>query len=70
MMISTDLLEAISKTGFWFKIAAGRSFPALRDFPFDLKVSVGRKPEVRLRRIEGFETRHQSRQRREAKRHF
>jgi hypothetical protein len=62
------LLEAISKIGFWFKIAAGPSFPAERDFPPDPIRFVGRKPEVRLRRIEGFEARHQ--QRYWAKRHF
>jgi len=50
--------ERISKIGFWFKIAAGPSFPALRDSPSDLMLLVGRKPQVRLRRIEGFETRH------------
>jgi hypothetical protein len=44
--------EAISKIGFWFKIAAGPSFPAARDFPPDQILFVGRKPEVRLRRIE------------------
>jgi hypothetical protein len=41
-----------SKTGFWFKIAAGSSFPAEQDFAPDQKLFVGRKPEVRLRRIE------------------
>ena len=54
------LYEPISKIGFWFKIpssprekrgyaetgAAGLSFPALRDFPSDLIVLVGRKPEA------------------------
>jgi hypothetical protein len=44
-------LEAISKIGFWFKIAAGPSFPALRDGPSDSILFVGLKPEVRLRRI-------------------
>jgi hypothetical protein len=52
-----DFLESISKIGFWFKIpsspkgfagtrAAGRSFPALLDFPSDLNIFVGRKPEA------------------------
>jgi hypothetical protein len=45
-------LETISKIGFWFKIAAEPSFPALLDSPSDLILLVGRKPEVRLRRIE------------------
>jgi hypothetical protein len=61
-------LEPISKTGFWFKIAAEPSFPAQRDFPPDQILFVGRpalrdspstlirlvghKPLVRLRRIE------------------
>jgi len=40
----------------------------LLDSLSDLILSFGRKPEVRLRRIEGFETRHQ--QRYWAKRHF
>jgi hypothetical protein len=41
-------LEAISKIGFWFKIAAGPSFPAERDFPSDLILFVGHKPEEYL----------------------
>ena len=41
-----DLLEAVSKIGFWFKIAAGLSFPAKRDFPPDPVIFVGRKPEA------------------------
>jgi hypothetical protein len=47
-------LESISKIGFWLKIAAGPNFPAAQDFPSDRKISVGRKPQVRLRRIEDF----------------
>jgi len=39
-------LEPISKIGFWFKIAAGPSFPALLDSPSDLIRLVGRKPEA------------------------
>ncbi len=46
------MLEPISKIGFWFKIAAGPSFPAKRDFPSDQMPFVGRKPQVHLRRIE------------------
>ncbi len=38
--------EHISKIGFWFKIAAGPSFPALLDFPPDPIIFVGRKPEA------------------------
>ena len=49
-------LEPLSKIGFWFKIAAGPSFPAKRDFPSDHILAVGRKPEVRQWRIEGFVT--------------
>ncbi|MDH3798760.1 MAG: hypothetical protein OES70_08970, partial [Desulfobacterales bacterium] len=36
----------------FYYILVGR--PALRDFPSDLILLVGHKPEVRLRRIEGF----------------
>ena len=36
-----DLIEAISKKGFWFKIAAGLSFPAMRDDPPDHILFVG-----------------------------
>jgi hypothetical protein len=43
--------EAISKIGFWLKVAAGLSFPALRDDPPYPIPFVGLKPEVRLRRI-------------------
>jgi hypothetical protein len=50
------------------KIAVGPSFPAKRDFPPDQILFVSRKPEVRLRRIEGFKARRQ--QRYWAKRHF
>ena len=39
-------LESIAKIRFWFKIAAGLSFPALRDSPSDLTHLVGRKPEA------------------------
>jgi hypothetical protein len=46
------LLKGISKIGFWYKIAAGQSFPAKRDFPSGQIPFVGRKPLVRLRRIE------------------
>jgi len=41
-----NLLESISKIGFWFKIAAEPSFPALRDFPPDHILFVGRNPEA------------------------
>ncbi len=40
------VVEPISKIGFWFKIAAGPSFPAKRDFPSDQIAFVGRKPEA------------------------
>jgi ZIP family zinc transporter len=36
----------ISKIGFWFKIAAGPSFPALRGFPPDYILLVGHKPQA------------------------
>jgi hypothetical protein len=49
------LLEGISKTRFWFNIEPTLNFPALRDFPSDFILFVGHNPEVRLRRIEGFE---------------
>jgi hypothetical protein len=52
MDLQSDKLEAISKIGFWFKIAAELIFPALLDFPPDSIIFVGRRPEVRLRRIE------------------
>jgi hypothetical protein len=39
-------LEPISKIEFWFKIAAGPSFPAERGFPPDPKIFVGRKPQA------------------------
>jgi|GEM_PF-1833861 hypothetical protein len=39
-------LEPFSKVGFWFKLAAGPSFPALRDFPSDQIFFVGRKPQA------------------------
>jgi len=39
-------IEAVSKIGFWFKIAAGPSFPAKRDFPTDHILFVGRKPQA------------------------
>jgi hypothetical protein len=47
------VLEGISKIGFCFKIAAGLSFPAKRDFPPDQIIFVGRKPQAtcRLSRI-------------------
>ena len=38
-------LEAISKNGFWLKIEAELSFPALRDSPSDFKLPVGRNPQ-------------------------
>jgi len=60
--------EGISKIRFWVNIAARPSFPALRDFPSDVFLVVGHKPEVRLRRIEEFETR--LHQRDWAKRYF
>jgi hypothetical protein len=46
MGLQNDKLEAISKIGFWFKIAAGLSFPALLDFPPDPIIFVGRKPQA------------------------
>jgi len=52
IQMASNLSEVISKIGFWFKIAAGHRF----------------KPEVRLRRIEGFEAMHQHSG--WAKRHF
>ena len=42
----SNQFEAISKIGFWFKIAAGLSFPAVRDFPPDHIRFVGRKPQA------------------------
>ena len=33
-------IEAISKIGFWFKVAAGPSFHAKPDFPSDLGVKI------------------------------
>ena len=50
------------------KIIVGR--PALRDFPSDPMQFVGRKPEVRLRRIEDLKRGTNPAKRREAKRHF
>jgi len=41
-------LEAISKKRFWFKFAAGPSFPALRDDPSDPNLFVGLNPEEYL----------------------
>jgi hypothetical protein len=49
--ISSKTLEAISKKGFWFKIAAAARFHAKPDSPSDLILFVGHKPEVHLRRI-------------------
>ena len=40
-----QLLDAISKNGFWFDIKADASFPAKRDFPPDFILFVGHKPE-------------------------
>jgi hypothetical protein len=47
-------LEVISKIGFWFKIAAGPSFPAKRDFPPDQILLVDRKPQATLLVVENL----------------
>ncbi len=46
MVLQNDKLEAISKIVYWFKIAAGPSFPAKQDFPSDQIIFVGPKPEA------------------------
>jgi len=38
-------IEAISKNGFWIKIAAGQGFPAKRDFSSVGILFVGHKPQ-------------------------
>jgi len=41
-----QLIEALSKIGWGFKIAAGPNFQAKRDFPPGLIPFVGRKPQA------------------------
>jgi hypothetical protein len=40
------LVEAIPKFGFWPKLKAEPSFPAVRDFPPDRFFFVGRNPQA------------------------
>ena len=51
-MKNEEINGSYPEIGFWYKVAAGTSFPAGRDFPSDQIFFVGRKPQVRLRRIE------------------
>jgi hypothetical protein len=47
IFLTTDLLyEAISKLGFWSKVKAEPSFPALRDSPPDRYFIVGHSPQA------------------------
>jgi hypothetical protein len=68
--ISEPSLEAISKVGFWVKIAAGACFPALRDDPSDIILCCGPQTGGILLYFEDLKQGTNPAKRREGKRHF
>ena len=50
----TIIIEAVSKLGFWFKVAAGPSFHAKPDDPSDRIFFVGLKPQAYTPVFRGF----------------